>query len=116
MDVKVKRIYEEPARSDGFRVLVDRVWPRGVSKEDAALDLWAKELAPSTELRKWYGHRPELFDDFRARYLQELEEHRERLEALVQQAGKRITVLTATKDVDRSNAAVVAARLAELAR
>lgn len=69
----VKRIYEPVAEGDGYRVLLDRLWPRGVSKERAALDEWAKELAPSNELRKWFGHEPEKFDEFSKRYIAELE-------------------------------------------
>lgn len=70
--VKLKRAYEKPAASDGTRVLIDRLWPRGVRKEDAALDLWLKELGPSTELRQWFGHDPARWDEFRARYRAEL--------------------------------------------
>lgn len=70
--VRIKRAYEEPAGSDGFRVLVDRLWPRGVKKERLRLDLWAKDLAPSSELRRWFGHEPERFREFAARYHAEL--------------------------------------------
>ncbi len=70
--VKLKRAYEKPAASDGTRVLIDRLWPRGVRKDDAALDLWLKELGPSTELRQWFGHDPARWDEFRARYRAEL--------------------------------------------
>jgi uncharacterized protein YeaO (DUF488 family) len=73
MTVLVKRVYDAAGPRDGYRVLVDRLWPRGVSKQRAALDLWLKEVAPSTELRKWFGHRPELFAEFTARYLAELD-------------------------------------------
>ena len=72
MDVRLKRAYEPASPSDGYRVLVDRLWPRGVSKERAKLDEWEKELAPSTELRKWFGHEPSRFDEFRRRYLDQL--------------------------------------------
>ncbi len=73
MTIQIKRIYEEPAEGDGFRVLVDRLWPRAMSKERAALDRWAKSVAPSTELRKWFNHRPDRLAEFRQRYLAELE-------------------------------------------
>lgn len=64
MDIKIKRVYEKPEKGDGFRILVDRLWPRGLTKEKAALDLWLKEISPSTELRKWFGHDPEKWKDF----------------------------------------------------
>jgi uncharacterized protein YeaO (DUF488 family) len=69
---RVKRIYDTPAAADGYRVLVDRLWPRGVRKESAALDLWSKDIAPSPDLRTWFGHKPERFDEFRVRYREEL--------------------------------------------
>jgi uncharacterized protein YeaO (DUF488 family) len=107
--VRVKRIYDAPAAGDGRRVLVDRVWPRGVSKERAALDLWCKDVAPSTELRKWYGHDPERFDRFRERYLKELEQPA----AAAAMADLRatdgvLTLLTASQAVHISQAAVLA--------
>jgi uncharacterized protein YeaO (DUF488 family) len=92
-------------------VLVDRVWPRGLSKQDAALDEWAKDAAPSTELRRWYGHVPERFEEFRRRYRDELRDpsHAEALADLRRRAADGpLTLLTGTKDVDRSNAAVLA--------
>lgn len=73
MGIAIKRIYEEPAASDGFRVLVDRLWPRGMTKERAALDLWLKAVAPSPSLRKWFGHDPAKFAEFQARYVAELD-------------------------------------------
>ena len=72
MPFRIKRVYEPPAKSDGMRVLVDKLWPRGVKKTDAKLDLWMKEVAPSTELRKWFGHEPEKFAEFKRRYKKEL--------------------------------------------
>jgi len=112
-DVRVKRIYDAPAASDGRRVLVDRVWPRGVSKERAALDLWCKDVAPSTDLRKWYGHDPDKFDRFRERYLKELEQP----DAAAALADLRstegvLTLLTASQAVAISQAAVLAGVLA----
>lgn len=72
---KIKRIYDEPAKDDGYRVLVDRLWPRGVSKERAALDEWNKDISPSPDLRAWFGHKPELFEEFTVRYREELKEN-----------------------------------------
>jgi len=112
--VQVKRVYEDPEPDGGARVLVDRLWPRGIAKEYLNLDLWAREVAPSTELRKWYGHRPERFDEFRRRYLEELKAPPaavavEELRRLAEGAG--VTLLTATRDVDRSGAQVLAEAL-----
>jgi len=106
--VKVARIYDDHAR--GYRVLVDRLWPRGIKKEDAALDEWLKDVAPSTELRRWYGHAPERFDEFARRYRKELhhEPGKHALAHLRELAGKRrVTLLTATKDVEHSAAFVL---------
>ncbi|HZQ30829.1 MAG TPA: DUF488 family protein [Mycobacterium sp.] len=110
--VQVRRIYDDPAPDDGARVLVDRIWPRGVSKERADLDEWCKQIAPSTELRKWYGHDPDLFDEFTRRYTAELTD-RARATALkhlrqLARQKKMLTLLTATKDFEISEAAVLA--------
>lgn len=110
IDVRIKRAYDDPATNDGTRVLVDRVWPRGVSKDDLELDDWNKDVAPSTELRKWYGHDPEKFEQFARRYRTELdtEAGKEALDALRDAVrGKRLTLVTATKDVEHSQAAVL---------
>ena len=108
--VRVRRIYEEPEPDDGARVLVDRLWPRGVSKEKAHLDLWLRDVATSTELRKWYGHDPEKFDGFEERYRAELEDA-DRAAALGQlrdlATSGPVTLLTASKAVDISEAAVL---------
>lgn len=110
-NVRLRRIYDEPTRMDGARVLVDRVWPRGVSKEEARIDVWLKEVAPSTRLRKWYSHDPERFAEFRRRYLVELKDQ-DRAAALAElrrlSRKRTLTLLTATKDVDISQAAVLA--------
>ena len=74
-ELKCKRIYETPAETDGFRILVDKLWPRGMRKENAEIDLWAKEITPSNELRKWFSHIPEKYDEFKKRYRQELSEN-----------------------------------------
>jgi uncharacterized protein YeaO (DUF488 family) len=106
----IKRIYEPVASTDGFRVLVDRLWPRGLSKEDAAVDHWAKALAPSTELRRWFGHRPERWEEFANRYLTVLEsdEAQAELAALrkLLREGKA-TLLYAARDEDQNNAVVL---------
>jgi uncharacterized protein YeaO (DUF488 family) len=112
--VTVVRVYEDAAATGGTRVLVDRVWPRGVSKEAAHLDLWLKDVAPTTELRRWYGHDPARFEEFRRRYEAELAEPpaAEALRRLRDLAAERPVVLvTATKDVPHSQAAVLAALL-----
>jgi uncharacterized protein YeaO (DUF488 family) len=110
-NVRVRRIYDEPTREDGTRVLVDRIWPRGMSKDRARLDEWCKQVAPSTELRTWYAHDPKRFAEFRRRYRAELAEP-ERVSVfdhLKSLAGNgTLTLLTATKDADISEAAVLA--------
>jgi uncharacterized protein YeaO (DUF488 family) len=112
--VRVRRVYEEPERDDGIRVLVDRIWPRGLTKARAALDEWCKDVAPSTELRQWYGHDPERFEDFRRRYRAELKDPR-RAEALAHlrdlAKDRHMTLLTATKQVQISEAVVLASLL-----
>jgi uncharacterized protein YeaO (DUF488 family) len=110
-DIRVCRVYEPPSPEDGARVLVDRVWPRGLRKDAAHLDEWAKDVAPSTELRKWYGHDPAKFDEFRRRYLEELSGAAQRkelgqLRALA--AAGPMTLLTATRAVEISQAEVLA--------
>lgn len=108
-DVRTKRIYDPAEAGDGHRVLIDHVWPRGVSKERAALDEWAKELAPRDQLRKWFDHRPERFDEFRSRYRAELEQQAGRLDELrgIARSG-RLTILYAARDRDHNNAIVLA--------
>ena len=111
-DIRVRRVYDEPSAADGARVLVDRVWPRGLRKDALQLDGWIKDVAPSTELRKWYGHDPARFGEFRQRYLGELGGSSQRaalgrLRALAS-SGKPLTLLTATRDVGHSQAAVLA--------
>lgn len=109
--VRLGRVYDDPAPADGVRVLVDRVWPRGLSKDRARVDEWCKQVAPSTELRKWYAHDPERFAEFARRYRSELRDPK-RSEALAHlrelATDRTVTLLTATKDVDISQAAVLA--------
>jgi uncharacterized protein YeaO (DUF488 family) len=103
--IALKRVYDSPSRGDGFRVLVDRLWPRGVKKEDAGLDLWLKEVAPSAELRKWYGHDAAKWDEFRKRYFEELKSHDKDIRGLLAEAeGGKLTLLYAAKDEERNNA------------
>jgi uncharacterized protein YeaO (DUF488 family) len=110
-NVQVRRVYDQPKRGDGTRVLVDRIWPRGLTKEKADLDEWCKEIAPSTALRKWYAHDPARFAEFRRRYRAELSapERAEALQQMRARAKKRtLTLLTATKQPELSEAAVLA--------
>ena len=111
MDIRLKRAYETAARSDGPRVLVDRIWPRGVAKADANIAYWLKGLAPSTDLRKWFGHDADKWSEFRRRYLEELrqkdvEESLEQLRSLLK-AHERITLVFAAKDTEHNNAAAL---------
>lgn len=109
MDVRLKRAYEPPARSDGHRVLIDRLWPRGVSKEEAQLDDWARELAPSSELRRWFGHDPARFEEFRRRYLDELAAQQAKLRELRQLARKGpLTLVYGARDSEHNDAVVLA--------
>ena len=109
MKVQVRRVYDEPAPGDGSRVLVDRVWPRGLRKDAAVLDEWLKDVAPSTGLRKWYGHDPAKFEEFRRRYAVELAGAAQRAAlGKLRQVSGPLTLLTATKDVEHSQAAVLA--------
>lgn len=109
--IQIRRVYDDPAPGDGVRVLVDRVWPRGLTKAKAALDEWCKDVAPSAELRRWYGHDPQRFDEFARRYRAELKQPGpagavEHLRELA--AGGGLTLLTATRRPEISQAAVLA--------
>ncbi|SLN26890.1 DUF488 domain-containing protein [Oceanibacterium hippocampi] len=107
-EIAIKRIYDGASRRDGYRVLVDRVWPRGVSKEEADIDRWAKEIAPSSKLRKWFGHDPERWDEFRKRYREELDEQTDTLRELLDDCGgKRMTLLFGAKDTEHNQAVVL---------
>ena len=108
MKVEIKRVYEEPRPADGTRILVDRLWPRGLSKERARVDLWLKDIAPSTELRKWFGHDPSKWTEFQARYRQELKSEAELLDVLKEKAAKgTITLLYGAKDEVHNEAVVL---------
>lgn len=109
--VTYRRVYDDASPDDGVRVLVDRLWPRGVRKEDAHFDEWMREVAPSTELRRWYGHDPDRYAEFRRKYLAELRDptRHEAVERLKETAGRsKITLLTASHDLEHSQAAVLA--------
>jgi len=105
--IKLKRAYEEPSPEDGTRILVDRLWPRGLSKKTAAIDQWLKEIAPSTELRKWFAHDPDRWKEFCRRYTAELQEHAEYLQEIRRVARRnRVTLVYAARD-ELHNEAVV---------
>jgi uncharacterized protein YeaO (DUF488 family) len=109
MDVRVKRAYDPAEPTDGYRVLIDRLWPRGVSREQARLDGWEKALAPSTELRQRFGHDPGRFDDFRQRYVEELRSERGRLRALRRRARDgTLTLVYGAHDPEHNDAVVLA--------
>ena len=106
MKIKTKRVYEDYAAADGFRVLVDHIWPRGVKKEDAHVDLWLKEIAPSGDLRKWFGHDPEKWKEFRQKYFKELDRNPEaiaRFRSETKVAGT-VTLVYAARDQEHNNA------------
>ncbi len=105
MEIKIKRAYESPSDDDGYRILVDRLWPRGISKEKAKIDFWPKELAPSTELRRWYGHDPEKWSEFKSRYFAELDGNRELLNELLEYVHKgAVTFVYSSKEQRLNNA------------
>ncbi|HRN97246.1 MAG TPA: DUF488 domain-containing protein [Candidatus Saccharibacteria bacterium] len=108
MTVQIKRIYDEPAETDGYRVLVDRLWPRGVSKEKAALDEWIKEVGPTDELRKWFGHQPERYSEFKTKYQAELDANPavKQLKDLIKTHDK-VTLLYGAHDPDQNQAKVL---------
>ena len=106
--IAIKRAYDKPSAKDGVRILIDRLWPRGLSKAKLKIDAWPRELTPSTDLRKWYGHEPARFAEFRRRYRAELAEHAKEIDALrAMVRGRAATLITATREVDLSHAAVM---------
>jgi uncharacterized protein YeaO (DUF488 family) len=108
-DIQLKRVYEPPAPEDGVRILVDRLWPRGLSKEKAAVDHWMKEIAPSAELRKWFGHDPDRWAEFRRRYMAELRQHTGLLDQIRELASERkVTLLFGAHDQEHNDAVVLA--------
>ncbi len=109
MDVRLKRAYEPASDEDGYRVLVDRLWPRGVSKEQAKLDEWDQELAPSSQLREWFGHEPDRFSEFRRRYIDELRANGPRLRELRRRARTgTLTLVYSAHDSEHNDAVVLA--------
>jgi uncharacterized protein YeaO (DUF488 family) len=105
LSVKVKRVYNDPSTEDGVRILVDRLWPRGLKKEAAKLDEWLKEIAPSDELRKWFGHDPDRWEEFKARYFHELDRQSEVISKLKEKARSgKVTLLFAARDETYNNA------------
>lgn len=107
--IQIKRVYEQRGEEDGYRILIDRLWPRGVSKEKAGVDLWLKEIAPSTELRKWYGHDPEKWDEFKKRYRKELADNKELIKQIadLEKEHGKVTLLFAAKEKEHSQAVVL---------
>jgi uncharacterized protein YeaO (DUF488 family) len=109
MDIRLKRAYEPAASTDGYRVLIDRLWPRGVSRERARLDEWDRELPPSTPLRQWFGHEPSRFEEFRRRYIEELRSERPRLSELRRRARHgTLTLVYSARDAEHNDAVVLA--------
>jgi len=105
---KIKRVYEKPEKEDGFRILVDRLWPRGLTKEKAKVDLWLKEIAPSTELRKWFAHDREKWEEFKKRYLSELKKNKEPVAQLKEKMKEgNVTLIYAAKDETHNEAQVL---------
>ena len=110
--VKIKRIYDPASPEDGKRIYVDRLWPRGMRKEEVKIDEWLKEISPSDTLRKWFGHDPSKYEEFKKRYVKELEKHSESLERIRKEAKKAtVTLLFSAKDVEHNNATVLKERL-----
>lgn len=108
MKIRIKRVYEQPDKHDGRRILVDRLWPRGLTKEKASVGLWIKDIAPSTELRKWFGHGPGRWEEFKERYLAELKSNSEQIRLLKQELEKGVvTLVYAAKDEEHNEAVVI---------
>ena len=108
MEIQIKRAYEKPSKQDGKRILIDRLWPRGITKVDAKIDIWLKDIAPSSELRKWFGHDPKRWDEFKSRYLKEIKNNKEVLSELnkIVEIGKT-TLIYSAKDEEHNNAVVL---------
>ena len=114
MSLKIKRVYEAPEKADGQRILVDRLWPRGLSKDKAAVDLWLKEIAPSTELRKWFNHDPEKWAEFKKRYLAELKANPEVKELKSAIKSGTVTLVYGARDVEHNQAVALQELLEKL--
>ena len=111
--IQLKRVYEKPSRKDGVRILVDRLWPRGLTKERAAVNLWLKDVAPSSELRKWFGHDPAKWKEFQVRYRKELREKKDALKLLKQKSEDRTVTLVYGARDEQHNEAVVLRKIVE---
>lgn len=108
MKIKIKRVYESPEKTDGFRILIDRVWPRGMTKEKASVDLWLKEIGPSTALRKWFNHDPEKWNEFKKRYVKELKNNKEAIDQIKAHLKKgTVTLVYSAKDEEHNQAVVL---------
>lgn len=108
MKIRIKRVYEQPDKHDGRRILVDRLWPRGLTKEKASVDLWLKDIAPSTALRRWFGHDPKKWVEFKKRYLVELKNNSEQIRLLKQELDKGVvTLVYGAKDEEHNEAVVI---------
>lgn len=108
MRIKIKRVYEKPDKQDGFRILVDRLWPRGLTKEKASVDLWLKEIAPTTALRKWFAHDPEKWNDFTKKYIAEIKANKEPLAILKEKMKEGVvTILYGARDQQHNEAVVL---------
>ncbi len=106
--IKIKRIYDPASPDDGKRIYIDRLWPRGMKKEEVKMDEWLKEVSPSDSLRKWFGHDPAKYEEFKRRYAKELEKHSETLERIRQEGKKKtVTLLFSAKDIEHNNATVM---------
>jgi uncharacterized protein YeaO (DUF488 family) len=115
MSINLKRAYDQAAETDGYRVLVDRLWPRGIAKDDLRIDAWLKDLAPSAGLRKWFRHDPAKWDEFKARYARELEQRSNALERLVARArASRVTLVFGARDTEHNNAVALREHLERL--
>lgn len=113
MKLRLKRVYDPPQKEDGIRILVDRIWPRGISRQVAAIDLWLKEIAPSTELRKWFGHDPEKWSEFQKRYHREIHSNTEALQSLLEQIRKGPVTLVYSARDERHNQGVALLKFLE---
>lgn len=111
--IQLKRVYEKPSRKDGVRILVDRLWPRGLTKERASVNLWLKDVAPSSELRRWFGHDPAKWKEFQVRYRKELREKKDALKLLKQKSEDRTVTLVYGARDEQHNEAVVLRRILE---
>lgn len=107
--IKIKRAYDKPSKEDGYRILVDGLWPRGISKDDAKIDLWLKEISPSSELREWFSHDPKKWEGFKSKYRDELKEKAELVKEIkrIEKEKKTITLLYSTKDEQHNNVIVL---------